>query len=240
MNAKKNLQVLLNEWHGCTRCELSKTRVDANVFFGYGPTSAKYFIVGGAPSESDESLAGIFSGKEGAVILDTLVETGIDLDECYFTYAVSCRPKVFIPATEAEEEKVESRSPSREELSACRPRLYETLYQVDPRVVITLGEVATKTMIRGRLPKFLEVVGKQYLCRLPAAVPEDHQEGKLTGKARYLEVVYPVFAAPDGAAVLANPSIAVHGPHNVLRNTIQRAKECVEFVLHHEAETMKA
>lgn len=239
MNNKKNLQVLYNAWNGCTRCDLSKSREGDGIFFGYGSLTAKYFVVGAAPTESDESVAGIFAGREGGVLLDAMLEVGIDPDDCYFTYAVSCRPKVFIPATEQEKAKVEGRAPNRDELTACRPRLYEILYQVDPRAVITLGEWATKTMIRGRLPKYTEAVGKQYACVLPAAVKEDHVEKKTVGKSRYLDVTYPVFAVPDMSTILSNPSTADHGPHNVLHRSLSRIRTYVDFVLHNEAETMK-
>lgn len=239
MTATTALRVLYNEWTGCTRCDLSKTRETPEIFFGYGSLTAKYFILGSSPTESDEALSGIFSGRDGGVLLDTLADVGIDIDDCYFTYAVSCRPKVFIPATEQEPAKIEGRAPSRDELTACRPRLYEILYQVDPRVVITLGEWATKTMVRGRLPKFTEAVGKQYICTLPAAVPEDHAEGKVTGKSRYLDIRYPVFAVPDMNTILANPSTATHGPHNVLIRTLTNVRKYVDFVLHNEAATLE-
>ncbi len=238
MNPKKSLQVLHGQWSNCTRCDLSKSR-EGQIFFGYGSLTAKYFVVGSAPTESDESLAGIFAGREGGVLLDTLQEVGIDLDDCYFTYAVSCRPKVFIPATEQEAAKVEGRAPTKDELTSCRPRLYEILYQIDPRAVITVGEPATKALVRGRLAKYTEAVGKQYACHIPAATSEDRAENKTTGKSRYLDVTYPVFAVPDMSTILSNPSTADHGPHNVLHRTLGRVRTYVDFVLQNEAATMK-
>ena len=212
-------------------------RPSKEISFGGGSAKATYLIVGNAPRDTDEHNGTVFSGQAASVLLRALAEAKIAKEDCYFTYAVSCRPKVFIPATETEAERIEDRAPSRDELAACRSRLYEILYQVDPRAVITAGEWATKAMVRGRLPRFVEAVGKQYVCTLPAADPEDTAEGKVEGKARYLDLRYPVFAVPDPATILANTSTAAHGPHSVLTKTLQRVHSLVTFTINAEHTT---
>ena len=240
MNSAKNLAVLQSRWTGCAKCDLHKMRPSREISFGGGSTKATYLIIGNAPRDTDESHGTVFSGRASDVLLASLEQVGISLDDCYFTYAVSCRPKVFIPATETEQERIEDRAPSRDELTACRSRLYEILYQVDPRVVITAGEWATKTMVRGRLPRFVEAVGKQYICVLMSADPEDHTEGNIEGKARYHDIKYPVLAVPDPTTILANTSTASHGPHHVLLKTLQRARDLVKFINNTEAKTMES
>ena len=242
MSAAQKLSVVYDRWHGCTRCGLHTTRQNPNIFFGGGhPDTTKYLIICNAPTADDEDLEVVFAGRAALLLLESLESVGIELSDCYFTYAVSCRPKVFIPATDTEKERIEDRAPSRDEMAACRPRLYEIIYQVDPRAIITVGEWATKTVVRGRLPKFLEVVGQQYTCVLPAADPEDHTEGKLIeGKSRYHDIKYPVFAAPDTAAILINTSSAKHGPHNILLKTLARARRLVEFTLNAEAKSLES
>jgi len=239
MTPSHRLKVLAAEWHGCTRCGLHEMRNGPNIFFSHGATPAKYLIVGSVPTDSDEIFNGLFSGDEGDLLFALLKEVGISLEECHFTYSVSCRPKVFIPATDTEDERVEGRAPGKDEVVACRPRLYEILYQVDPRAIITLGEVATKSMVRGRLPKFSEVVGKQFVSMLPAATPEDHADGNVRGKGRHHDLTYPVFAVPDMSAIINNPSTAAHGPHNVAMRTLLRAHDTAEFVLQNEHATMR-
>lgn len=238
MSSRLKLKVLQQEWSGCTRCPLHETRGHAQVAFGTGSPRAKYLIVGQAPTESDYLAGNIYAGREGLVILEALKTAGIRIDECYFTYAVSCRPTMLIPATESEPERTVPRVPAKEELSACRTRLYEILYLVDPRVVISLGEHATKTMVRGRLPKFTEAVGRRYDCTLHAATPEDRAEGKTAGKSRYFDTKYPVYAVPDTTTILGNPSSAAHGPHAVMLNTLIGARTYVDFVLKNEEKTM--
>lgn len=235
----QRLQVLHEQWHGCQRCGLHETRIGPDIFFGYGPPNPKFLIVGGMPSEADEILHNIFSGDEGAVLTELLERSHVDVKDCYFTYSVACRPKVFIPATDTEPERIENRTPGKDETVACRPRLYEQLYQVDPRAIICIGEIATKAMVRGRLPRFVEAVGKQYLSTLPAATREDHEDNKVTGKARYHNLTYAVFAVPEMTAIINNPSMAEHGPYAIALRTISRAREYVEFVIRNEADTMK-
>lgn len=239
MNSSDNIQSLYYQWTGCTRCPLSATREGSEIFFGYGSATATYLIVGSAPTDSDEEMSGLFQGRANKVLFKALESAKIDPDDCYFTYAVSCRPKVYIPATEQEGERIESRAPTKEELTACRPRLYELLYQVDPRAVIAFGEPAAKSLLRGRMAKFTDVVGKLYTSTLPAAAPEDRAEGKTQGKSRYHDVAYPVFAVPDLATILANPSTATHGPHRVLVATLEHARNYVQFVIHNENKNLK-
>lgn len=214
-------------------------RSGADIYFGVGKSAPKYLFVSGTPTEADEFFGSLVAGDEGAILFELMERAGIDQKECYFTYAVCCRPKVFIPATDTEPERIEGRAPGKEELIACRPRLYEQLYLTDPRIIITVGETATKAIVRGRLPKFLTAVGKQYVSTLLAATKEDHEDGKVMGKSRYHDLVYPVFAIPEMQTIINNPSMAEHGPYAVALRTLTRAREYTDFVLEHEISTMK-
>lgn len=242
MNAQHKLRVLGQEWRGCTKCGLHSTRLRDDIFFGYGAahTPKKYLVIGGAPTESDEVLHTLFSGDEGIVLTRLLTEAKISPDECFFTYAVGCRPKVFIPATDTEQERIDTRAPDKAELAACRPRLYEQLYLVDPRIIIAVGETATKAVVRGRLPRFVEAVGKQYTCALPAATREDREDGRTQGKARYQNLFYPVLAVPDMKTILSNPSTANHGPYNIALRTLTRAQLYANFIATNERVTTGA
>lgn len=241
LNASARLTVLNNEWHGCTRCELHQMRNGPDIFFGYGVKEypKTFMIVGGAPTEADELFHSVFAGDDGDLLLELLKTVGIQQKDCFFTYSVACRPKVFIPATDTDGERIENRPPAKEETTACRPRLYEQLYLTDPRVIITVGEVATKAMVRGRLPKFIEAVGKQYTCSLPAASKEDREDGKTLGKSRYHDIAYAVLAIPEMSTIINNPSTADHGPYNVALRTLTRAKQYADFVTSNEQKTME-
>lgn len=239
VSASKKLQVLQEQWHGCTRCGIHTMRASDDIYFGYGVPAPIFLIVGGVPTSADETFGGLFAGDPGSLLFQILSKTKIDLhQDCYLTYALSCRPKVIIPATELEEERLETREPSKEEYAACRPRLYEILYQTDPRAIITLGEVAARALLRGRM-KFSEQVGKQFKMMMPHASAEDHANNKTDGKGRWFDVGYPVFTLPDMNDILVNPSTAGHGPLNVAIKTLERAKAYVEFALQAEQDTLE-
>jgi uracil-DNA glycosylase family 4 len=229
--SKRNLTVLSEQWHGCTRCELSKTREGPDIFFGFGEAQPRVLVIGSTPTAADEYENSMFAGDEGDLLLHLLrEEANIPTEDCFFTYAVSCRPKVFIPATEDEPERIENRPPSKEELVACRPRLYE---------IVTVGEVATKAVVRGRLPKFVEAVDKQYQCVLFPATKEDHEDNKVTGKARYQPLVYPVFPIPDMNTIINNPSTAEHGPYRLAVKILKKVQDYTKFVIENEEHTMR-
>lgn len=240
VRSQRNLDVLAADWHGCKRCDLSKTRDGNDIFFGFGKPQPKILVIASMPTANDEEVKAMFTGDEGDLLLHILSsEAGINAHDCYFTYAVSCRPKVYIPATEDEEERIENRPPDKEELVACRTRLYEILYQVDPRVIVTVGEVATKSVVRGRLPKFLDAIDKQYVCNLFPATKENHEDGKVAGKARYQPLAYPVFPIPDMQMIINNPSTADHGPYRLAVKILKKVHDYMKFTIDSEQLTMR-
>jgi DNA polymerase len=127
------LAVLRDEALGCTRCPLAATRTQ--VVFGVGDPRAELMFVGEGPGR-DEDLAGEpFVGRSGR-LLDRLVteELGLDRRDCYIANVVKCRPP-------------DNRDPRPEEIAACRPYLERQLELIAPRVVVTLGNFATRLLL---------------------------------------------------------------------------------------------
>ncbi|MGH9082540.1 MAG: uracil-DNA glycosylase [Acidimicrobiales bacterium] len=119
--------------HDCTRCPLSATRTQ--VVFGVGDPSADLMLVGEGPGR-DEDLAGEpFVGRSGK-LLDRLMaeELGIDRRSCYIANVVKCRPP-------------QNREPRPDEMDACREYLDRQIELVAPRVIVTLGNVATRALL---------------------------------------------------------------------------------------------
>jgi DNA polymerase len=117
----------------CTRCGLAERRTQ--VVFGAGNPSAQLMFVGEGPGEQ-EDLSGIpFVGRAGQ-LLTRLIE-GIDLtrDDVYIANVVKCRP----PG---------NRDPLPDEIAACSPWLDRQLELVAPRVLVTLGNFATKLLLQ--------------------------------------------------------------------------------------------
>jgi uracil-DNA glycosylase len=128
-----DLAALAREASGCLLCPLSATRTQ--VVFGVGDPTADLMFVGEAPGR-DEDLAGEpFVGRSGK-LLDRLVEEemGVDRSRFYIANVIKCRPP-------------DNRDPRADEIAACRPYLDRQLELIGPKVVVTLGNFATKLLL---------------------------------------------------------------------------------------------
>jgi len=156
---------------GCTRCALAAGRTQ--VVFGVGDPGARLMFVGEGPGR-DEDLAGEpFVGRSGK-LLDKLMaqEIGIDRSTCYIANVVKCRP----PG---------NRDPRLEEIDACRPYLEAQLGCIDPAVVVTLGNFATKLLLATG-DGIRRVRGRAYPFRHGHLVPTYHPAAALRGGGEVL------------------------------------------------------
>ncbi|MBA2609222.1 MAG: uracil-DNA glycosylase [Actinobacteria bacterium] len=120
---------------GCTRCDLASTRTQ--VVFGVGDPKASLMIVGEAPGKDEDERGEPFVGRSGR-LLDQVIqeELGITRARLYITNVVKSRP----PG---------NRDPLPNEIAACNPWLEAQLELIAPKVVITLGNFATKVLLFG-------------------------------------------------------------------------------------------
>ena len=117
---------------GCRKCGSlchSRTRV----VFGEGPLNAGLFIVGAAPGFNEDKEGRPFRGASGMLLDRLLSSTGIDREQVYLTTLVKCKPP-------------EGRSPKPAEINACRPYLLAQLAAVDPKVVVAMGDSASRNL----------------------------------------------------------------------------------------------
>ncbi len=118
---------------GCTRCGLCHSRTQ--VVFGEGPLNAELFVVGEAPGFNEDREGKPFQGASG-MLLDRLLDSlELGRERVYLTTLVKCRPPGSPP-----------RSPRPSEVSACRPYLLTQLAAVDPKVVVALGDLASRVL----------------------------------------------------------------------------------------------
>lgn len=117
----------------CTRCPLSESRTQ--VVFGRGSPRSRLMFIGEGPGAEEDIRGEPFVGRSGK-LLDRLIaeELGTDRDHLYIANVVCCRP----PG---------NRDPLPEEIAACRPWLDAKLEIIDPRVIITLGNFATRRIL---------------------------------------------------------------------------------------------
>lgn len=118
----------------CTRCGLCETR--RNVVFGVGNRQADILFVGEGPGEQEDIKGEPFVGPAGKLLDDML--SIIDLDRssnCYIANIVKCRPP-------------HNRDPLETEQEACIRYLEQQIRLIDPKVIVCLGRIAAKRMIR--------------------------------------------------------------------------------------------
>ena len=182
-----------------------------NLVFGAGNADADLMFVGEAPGAEEDRLRLPFVGRAGKLLDELLEEVGLVRDEVFITNVLMHRP----PG---------NRDPAPEEIEASKPFLYRKIELIDPKVVCTLGNFATKLLtrssrgimsVRGR-PQIHELGGRWVrvypLChpaaalRTPAtleALREDFQRlpALLDEPAPLAPGVPPPAAPPEPAAV---------------------------------------
>src|SRR5438477_3489709 len=139
------LEVLAREAAGCTRCRLSEGRTQ--VVFGFGSPHADLMFVGEAPGFHEDKQGFPFVGQAGK-LLDTLLgEIGLSRAEVYIANVLKCRP----PG---------NRDPAPDEIEACEAHLFRQIELIEPAVVATLGNFATK-LLSGRPLGITRVHGQE-------------------------------------------------------------------------------
>jgi DNA polymerase len=128
-----SLAELEQEALGCTRCPLATGRTQ--VVFGVGDPASDLMFVGEGPGQEEDLKGEPFVGRSGK-LLDRLLweELGLTRSACYIANVVKCRP----PG---------NRDPEPDEIAACRPYLESQVDLIAPRVIVTLGNFATKLLL---------------------------------------------------------------------------------------------
>jgi uracil-DNA glycosylase len=129
----------------CTKCRLAAGRTQ--VVFGVGDPNADLLFIGEGPGFHEDKQGEPFVGPAGQLLTRMLGEIGLERSEVYICNIVKCRP----PG---------NRDPLPDEIEACTPWLVEQLSLIQPQVIATLGNFATKfvldtstgiTRLRGRV-----------------------------------------------------------------------------------------
>lgn len=149
---------------GCTRCALAAGR--KNVVFGVGDPHADLMFVGEGPGEQEDLQGEPFVGRSGK-LLDRLVleELGLTRERFYIGNVVKCRP----PG---------NRDPRPEEIQSCSPFLDCQLDLIKPKVVVTLGNFASKLLLR-TTEGVTRLRGQAYPFREGLLVPTYHPSAVL-------------------------------------------------------------
>jgi uracil-DNA glycosylase family 4 len=157
---------------GCTRCRLAQGRTQ--VVFGAGDPHADLMFVGEAPGFHEDRQGVPFVGQAGKLLEKLLAGIGLTRQDVYIANVLKCRP----PG---------NRDPQPDEIEACEAHLFRQIELIEPAVVATLGNFATK-LLSGR----------------PLGITRVHgQEQRTTIAGRSL-LLYPIY---HPAAALYTPAM---------------------------------
>jgi len=149
---REELVALYQRLKDCHDCPLKATRT--KLVFGAGNADAEVMFVGEAPG-AQEDLEGLpFVGRAGQLLNELLSEIGLRREDVWINNVLMCRP----PG---------NRDPLPHEIEECEPFLLERIRLIQPKVICTLGNFATKllsgqptgiTRCCGR-PQYREIAG---------------------------------------------------------------------------------
>jgi uracil-DNA glycosylase family 4 len=185
--AASELDAYAQQIAGCTGCRLAQGRTQ--VVFGVGDPSADLMFVGEAPGFHEDKQGFPFVGQAGKLLDNLLAGIGLERSNVYIANVIKCRP----PG---------NRDPMPDEIEACEGHLFRQISLIEPKVVATLGNFATK-LLSGK----------------PLGITRVHgQEQEVTlGERRVL--LYPLY---HPAAALYTPAML-----NVLQQDFARLPELI-------------
>lgn len=117
----------------CARCGLHETR--KHVVVEAGNRQADVMFIGEGPGEQEDIQGIPFVGPAGKLLDDMLSIIDLDRTNYYIANIVKCRPP-------------KNRDPKDEEQAACIGFLYEQIRLVQPKIIVCLGRIAAKQLIR--------------------------------------------------------------------------------------------
>ena len=130
---------------GCTRCRLAQGRTQ--VVFGSGNPQADLMFVGEAPGFHEDKQGLPFVGQAGKLLEKLLAGIGLQRSDVYIANVLKCRP----PG---------NRDPQPDEIEACESHLFRQIELIEPTVIATLGNFATK-LLSGRPLGITRVHGQE-------------------------------------------------------------------------------
>ena len=104
--------------------------------FGEGNPGAVLVFVGEGPGQEEDQQGRPFVGAAGQLLTDIIVK-GMKFrrEDVYICNIVKCRPP-------------DNRNPEPDEIESCGVFLRKQLQAINPRVIVALGNIAAKTLLK--------------------------------------------------------------------------------------------
>lgn len=149
----------------CTRCPLSVGRT--NVVWADGNLDSNLMFIGEAPGFHEDKQGKPFVGAAGQLLDRMLGEIGLDRSQAAIVNVLKCRPP-------------NNRDPQPIEIQTCRPYLEAQLEHMKPKVIVTLGNFATRFILEEQIG-ITKARGRVYQRRGASVVPTFHPAAALRG-----------------------------------------------------------
>ncbi|MDP9295593.1 MAG: uracil-DNA glycosylase [Actinomycetota bacterium] len=149
----------------CLKCRLAQGRTQ--VVYGVGDPDADLMFIGEGPGYHEDKQGEPFVGAAGQLLNRMLAEIDTRREEVYIANVVKCRP----PG---------NRDPLPDEIEACSPWLAEQVDLIDPHIIVTLGNFATRYILE-RPSSISRVRGQRFIWRGRTVIPTFHPAAVLHG-----------------------------------------------------------
>lgn len=147
----------------CTKCRLASGRTQ--VVWLDGSTDSDLMFVGEAPGFHEDRQGKPFVGAAGKLLDSMLEAIGLDRSKCVICNVIKCRP----PG---------NRNPEPDEISSCTPYLKAQIEFIKPKVIVTLGNFATRFMLE-RQVSISRVRGQKFEAFGATVIPTFHPASAL-------------------------------------------------------------
>lgn len=131
-NCSEEWYRIIEEITRCTKCKLHKTR--RNPVPGEGPCNTEIMFVGEAPGGKEDETGRPFVGAAGQFLTELLSLAGLRREDVFITNILKCRPP-------------NNRDPEPDEIEACKPYLVRQIKLISPKIIVTLGRYAGRTLL---------------------------------------------------------------------------------------------
>lgn len=162
---RPDIEAVRDQALGCLRCSLSGSRTQ--VVWADGNLDSDILFIGEAPGFHEDKQGKPFVGAAGQLLDKLLGEVSLDRTQVAIVNVLKCRP----PG---------NRDPLPEEIEACRPYLEAQLQYMQPRVIITLGNFATRFIINEPIG-ITKARGRKFSYRGATVIPTFHPAAALRG-----------------------------------------------------------
>ncbi len=182
-----SLSELFEKYKDCQRCALGQTR--KKLVFGEGLSNPPIMFIGEGPGADEDSKGEPFVGRAGRLLTKMISSIGIERDDVYITNIVKCRPP-------------ENRNPTPAEISCCLPIIKKQIEILNPKLIVTLGNIPTKTFIadangitkaHGKIEHYekwtlLPTFHPSYLLRNRSAMPKAWDDFKIIAELAFKNI----------------------------------------------------